>query len=74
MPLLVPLLAAHMLRRAMDGIGCSTDLVNEVFCTATNKEIRDMKASFEGKADSGLVDRLRSELSGNHVSAVHLPV
>ena len=56
-----------MLKRAMDGIGCSTDLVNEILCTASNAEIKGMKAAFEGKSDSGLVDRLRSELSGNHV-------
>lgn len=61
-----------MLRRAMDGIGCSTDLINEVFCTASNAEIQGMKVAYEAKADSGLVDRLRSELSGNHVrSLVH---
>ena len=61
---------AHMLRKAMDGIGCSTDIVNEVMCTATTAELRGMKAAFENKADSGLVDRLRSELSGNHETLI----
>jgi hypothetical protein len=61
---------AHMLRKAMDGLGCSTDLINETFCTASNAEIQGMKKVFESKADSGLVDRLRSELSGSHETLI----
>jgi hypothetical protein len=61
---------AHMLRKAVDGMGCSTELVNEVFCTASNAEIRGMKAAYESRADSGLVDRLRAELGGGHAALV----
>jgi hypothetical protein len=54
----------------MDGVGCSTDLVNEVFCTASNAEIQGFKAIFEMRSDKGLVDRLRSELSGAHETLI----
>ena len=41
-----------MLRKAMDGLGCSTELINEVFCTASNEDIQAMKVIYEGNADS----------------------
>jgi hypothetical protein len=57
---------AHMLRKAMDGLGCNAELVSEIFCTLSNQEIKEMQQSFESSADSRLGDRLRSELSGEH--------
>jgi hypothetical protein len=54
----------------MDGIGCNEDLVNEVMCLASNAELRDLKAAFEGRSDKSLVDRLRSELKGNHETLI----
>ncbi len=53
----------------MDGIGCTTDLVNEIFSTLTFEEIGEMKKSYELK-DESLPDRLRSELSGEHQAAI----
>lgn len=62
--------AAHILRKAMDGIGCNEELVNEIMCLASNAELRELKASFEGRSDKSLVDRLRSELKGNHETLI----
>jgi hypothetical protein len=39
----------------MDGIGCNTELLNEVFCTLSNAEIKEMKEAFEKSSDSRLV-------------------
>lgn len=57
---------AGQLRKAMDGLGCNSDLVSEIFCTISNREIQEMQQSFESSSDSRLGDRLRSELSGEH--------
>lgn len=59
-----------MLRLAMDGIGCNTELVNEMFATLTTSQINDMRVAYEMKSDRPLGDRLRSELSGEHESVV----
>jgi hypothetical protein len=61
---------ASQLKLAMDGIGCNTDLVNEIFCTLSNREIQEMKAAYEKKTDKSLSDRLRSELSGEHQTLI----
>ena len=50
----------------MDGLGCNTELVNEIFCTLNNEEIKAMRETYQNKYDSSLGDRLRSELSGEH--------
>jgi hypothetical protein len=44
-----------MLRKAMDGIGCTTELVNEIFCTLSNAEIKQMQEAYERSSDSRLV-------------------
>ena len=54
----------------MDGIGCNEALVNEVFCTATNADIQEMKRVYEAAGDSSLGDRLRSELKGIHETLI----
>jgi hypothetical protein len=46
---------ATMLRKAMDGIGCNTELVNEIFCTLSNAEIKQMQEAYEKSSDSRLV-------------------
>jgi hypothetical protein len=61
---------ASQLLLAMDGIGCTTDLVNEMFCTLNNREIEEMKLAYEKKTDKSLGDRLRSELSGEHQTLI----
>ena len=61
---------ASQLKLAMDGIGCNTDLVNEIFCTLNNREIQEMKEAYEKKTDKSLGDRLRSELSGEHQTLI----
>jgi len=61
---------ASQLKLAMDGIGCNTDLVNEIFCTLNNREIEEMKIAYEKKTDKSLSDRLRSELSGDHQNLI----
>lgn len=61
---------ASQLKLAMDGLGCNTDLVNEIFCTLSNKEIQEMKVAYETKNDKSLSDRLRSELSGEHQNLI----
>ena len=61
---------ASQLKLAMDGIGCNTDLVNEIFCTLNNSEIQEMKVAYEKKTDKSLSDRLRSELSGDHQTLI----
>ena len=58
---------------AMDGLGCNCSLVNEIFCLSSTEELFAMKAVYEKKFDAKLVDRLRSELSGQHeVLILHL--
>jgi hypothetical protein len=59
-----------MLRLAMDGMGCNTELVNEIFCTLSTAEIQAMRQAFEQKSDRPLADRLRSELSGDHETLI----
>jgi hypothetical protein len=57
-----------MLRKAMDGIGCTTELVNEIFCTLSNAEIKQMQEAYERSSDSRLVRRATHRLS--HYSSV----
>ena len=52
-----------MLRKAMDGLGCNTDLLNEIFCTLSNAEIKAMQTAFEASADSRLVSLHNFHLS-----------
>lgn len=63
--------ASRMLHAAMDGIGCNNELLNEIFFTLSNEGIKEMKQAYE--ANSGfqkLADRLRSELSGQHLNLI----
>ena len=57
---------AKNMKKAFDGIGCDTAAVNELFTTLSNAEIQGLKRAYEGFTDSSLVDRLKSELSGEH--------
>lgn len=60
------LLRAAELKRAFDGMGCDTKVVNELFTTMTNADVQAVRQAYERHYDSNLVDRLKSELSGEH--------
>jgi hypothetical protein len=60
------LLQAGELKSAFDGLGCNTKIVNELFTTMSNAQIQAMRQAYERHYDSNLVDRLKSELSGEH--------
>jgi len=42
---------ARMMEKAMRGLGTNEDLLNEILCTRTNKEIQDMKMAWTAKID-----------------------
>jgi len=54
---------AFLMDKAMRGIGKDVELLNEVLCTRTNKQIQDMKSAWTAKIDSRqkLIDRVSDE-------------
>jgi len=54
---------ARLMEKAMHGIGNDVELLNEVLCTRTNQQIRDMKMAWTAKIDSRqkLIDRVSDE-------------
>merc|ERR1712232_1278705 len=64
---------AELVKDAVDGIGFSTKILNEVICTRTNAQIEAMKAAWNGKFKSSMIDRIKSETnklmsSGNYTN------
>merc|ERR1712232_1057226 len=62
---------AELINDAVDGIGFSTKILNEVICTRTNAQIEQMKSAWwKGKS---MIDRIKSETnklmsSGNYTN------
>jgi hypothetical protein len=47
-------------------VGTNNAVVNELVCTMANAELKGLREAFERAYDGNLVDRIRSELSGEH--------
>lgn len=63
---------AKILQKAFDGIGCDKSVLNELLTTLSNTEIQGMRQAYERSNDSSLLDRLKSELSGQHEELILL--
>merc|ERR1712062_22198 len=57
--------AAHELNTAMKGIGTDESLMVEILCTRTNKEIEDIKTTYELLYKKHLEKAVKSELKGD---------
>lgn len=56
---------ARLLSLAMDGLGCDKKALVEFLCARPPSRVRAAKASWEGRNDASLVDRLVGELGGH---------
>lgn len=56
---------AWCLRKAMKGAGTDEDVLADVICTKTNKEIKEIKAAFKEMFDKDLEEEVMSEVSGD---------
>ena len=55
---------AEQVYEAVDGLGFSTKILNEIICTRTNKELMEMqKAWFK---DKSMIDRIKDETDKGH--------
>jgi hypothetical protein len=54
---------ARLMEKAMRGIGNDVEMLNEILCTRTNQQIRDMKLAWTAKVDARqtLIDRVSDE-------------
>ena len=54
-----------VLKKAFDGLGCDKKVIVEVICTRPAARLKETRALYEARHDSGFMDRLRSELGGS---------
>jgi len=64
--MLILFVSANLLKKALDGVGCDKEKINDIFCSLANKEIDELRKSFEMKTGKILHDTLRGELGGEH--------
>ncbi|CAM9270110.1 unnamed protein product, partial [Chrysoparadoxa australica] len=65
---------AHCLSEAIDGCGTDEEVLIEIFATRSNEELAAMKDKWEGMKDDSLVDRLGSEVGGDHLQTLLLNI
>ncbi|CAM9383090.1 unnamed protein product [Chrysoparadoxa australica] len=66
-------LGAELFSKAVDGMGCNAEMLNDIVNVFTNDELAAIKRHWDAKNDSSILDRLRSELRGDHEDLmVHL--
>ena len=56
----------HMLQKATNGVGCTIELINDLFCVSTTAQINVIHELYNKCESTKLCDRLKAELVRSH--------